>query len=84
MALISKFAHVTRDRHVVHSETECVYSIFTDPRGGRYLQLDTVGSTDRKIVGKVSQSIQLDHNAARQLFDLLVETFPELAVNRRS
>lgn len=78
MARITRFDRVNKERHVVHSETACNYSVFTDERGTRYLQLDTIGSTDRKIVGKVSQSVQFDERAARGLLGLLMEAFPGL------
>jgi hypothetical protein len=41
-----------------------------------YLQLDTYGSQQRVIPGKVSQTIQLDVQSARELKRLLERTFP--------
>lgn len=77
MALIRKFVHVDKDARV-HGEIDCGYLTFTS--GGRtYLQLDTYGSRGRKIPGKVSQSIQLDVDGAREVVALIRRTFPGVA-----
>lgn len=76
MALITKFDDLgTGDRGRVHGEVACTYATF-EVEGRRYLQLDTYGSTDRVMPGKISQSIQLDQNGARLLKKLLEQTFP--------
>jgi hypothetical protein len=63
------------NRGRVHGDVECGYTVFES--GGRsYLQLDTYGSSDRAIPGKVSQSIQVDEEGARELKRLLQRTFP--------
>ncbi len=41
-----------------------------------YLQLDTYGSSERRIPGKTSQSLQLDRRSAKKLKRLLEQTFP--------
>ena len=61
----------------VHGEVECGYGTFED-RGRRFLQLDTYGSADRAIPGKVSQTFHLDEEGARELKKLLLESFPGL------
>ena len=53
------------------------YSVFEE-EGSRYLQLDTYGSQERKILGKTSQSIQLDAKAAAALKSLIERVFPEI------
>ena len=59
------------------SEVECGWAMFTS--GGRsYLQLDTYGSSSRVNPGKVSQTIQLDEEGARELKRLLSQAFPSL------
>jgi hypothetical protein len=76
VALIKVFAPAgAGDRGRVHGEVECGYTAF-ESGGKTYLQLDTYGSSERAIPGKVSQSIQLDEEAARQLKRLLRHTFP--------
>jgi len=39
------------------------------------VQIDTFGSSDRKFEGKLSQTIQLDEKAARQLVAVLTKAF---------
>jgi len=75
MALIARFDEVTAERQVVHEPVECGWRAFT-AEGERILQLDTYGSAERKLQGKVSQSIQLDEKAARELAEILTQTFP--------
>jgi hypothetical protein len=58
-----------------HSEVECGYTILTED-GRTLLQLETYGSDRRQIPGKVSQSIQIDEEAARMLSSLIRRTFP--------
>lgn len=77
MALLGDFRHSPKDRQSIHERVECGYTSF-NADGRRYLQLETYGSTARKIPGKVSQSVQLDYQAASTLHRLLEETFPEL------
>lgn len=74
MALIRRFDRVTRDSQRVHGETECLWSSFS-VSGQRVVQLDTTGSSTRKIRGKVSQAIQLDAEGARQLVAILTREF---------
>lgn len=56
------------------TEVDCGFSIISIG-GKRYLQLNTYGSAHRKIPGKMSQTLQLDARAARQLRSLLDEAF---------
>lgn len=66
MALVTKIAKVRKDKVRVHGSTECELSIFAvDDRP--YLQLDTFGSRHRRDRGQVSQVIQLDKAAMKQL-----------------
>jgi predicted HNH restriction endonuclease len=79
MALLTSLEPNAKERSTVHGPTRCLYAIVEGPGGARYLQLDTVGSEDRAIPDKVSQSIQFDRQAAGQLLQLLHRTFPDLA-----
>ena len=45
--------------------------------GKRYLHLNTFGSSTRKIPGKVSQTLQLDEQGARELAEILEDAFPQ-------
>ncbi|WP_152049501.1 HNH endonuclease [Tautonia marina] len=79
MALVTSLEQNQKVRHSVHRPTRCLYAIVDGSAGERYLQLDTVGSADREIPDKVSQSIQFDRQAAGQLLGLLLKAFPDLA-----
>jgi hypothetical protein len=74
MARLRAFRKVPRERHRIHEATECEYAIY-EIDGEKFLQLDTVGSTGRKLQGKVSQSIQIDGRAAKRLWDILRSEF---------
>jgi hypothetical protein len=77
MALVREFTHVPKDSARVHDPVECGWMIFGRD-GATYVQLDTYGSGDRQILGKVSQSIQLDEAAAVELLTILRRAFPQI------
>jgi HNH endonuclease len=79
MALVTSLEQSSKDRQSVHRPTRCLYTIVEGPEGQRFLQLDTVGSDNRDMPEKVSQSIQFDREAAGQLLVLIRSTFPDLA-----
>ena len=78
MALMTKIERIEKQQQRLHGPTDCCASVVQTSDGARYLQLDTFGSADRKIPGKVSQSIQFDAVAAAQLKALIAEVFPRL------
>ena len=78
MALIAQLTEITKARQTVHKPVECAYSVFAGPDGQRYLQLETFGSKERKVVGVTSQSIQLSESSAAELKRLIEEIFPRL------
>jgi hypothetical protein len=78
MALVTSIEPSSKDRQTVHRPTRCFSSIVEAADGGRFIQLDTVGSDERQIPEKVSQSIQFDRNSARQLIALFRQAFPDL------
>lgn len=75
MALIAEFTQVSSDRTVKHEPVSCGWRVFSND-GQTILQLDTYGSPERKIQGKVSQSIQLDRDSAKELVALIRNAFP--------
>jgi 5-methylcytosine-specific restriction protein B len=78
MALIIEFVPSSTERRAPHPTTvTCGWLNFLGP-DGPILQLDTYGSDERQIQGKVTQTIQVDEAAARRLIELLEETFPSL------
>jgi len=79
MARIVSFTELGTLEHIrPHTEVECGYRVVATETG-TMLQLDTYGSGERQIPGKVSQSLQLDENLAHQLMKILRQTFPSLA-----
>lgn len=75
VALIKEFVRTDKGRQSIHGGVECGYSDFQDARSGTILQLDTYGSAERKLQGKVSQSLQLDRAAAKELVVIIRSTF---------
>ncbi|WP_439948169.1 hypothetical protein [Streptomyces sp. BBFR109] len=77
MALIKEFQTVTSDTQRLHGPVTCGYRTFTVD-GQRILQLDTYGSAERQILDKISQSVQLDVDSARELLKIIEQSFPDL------
>ena len=75
MAFIKSFTEMKPEREARHTHVEATWYVGGD-RQSRFLQIDTYGSADRKIAGKVSQSIRLDAQAARELRALIDRAFP--------
>ena len=71
---IGKIEKLTKDRNTIHEKVYATYSSF-DSCGKHYVQIDTYGRSDREQPGKISQSIQLDKDAASLLIDLLKAEF---------
>lgn len=74
MALISSFERRELQRNSLHHGISASYSVF-ERDGKSIVQIDTHGRTDREIPGKVSQTIQLDENSARELVKILKSAF---------
>ncbi|WP_441253491.1 methionyl-tRNA formyltransferase [Bradyrhizobium sp. 613_E4_N2_2] len=74
MALIRKFDRRERDRVSMHEEIDASYTSFE--RDGRViLQIDTYGRTSRQVPGKQSQTIQLDQEGAKALYEIIKREF---------
>lgn len=73
MANVRQLEHVALGRGSPHKDVECTYSIVSDSRGDRWLQLDTYGSKERRMPGKKSQSLRLAPEAIRQLKVILAD-----------
>jgi hypothetical protein len=78
MALIRAFDHRPGGRVALRTEVECGWRV-GEAGGKRLLHLETYGSEARDIPGKVSQSLELDIDGARELQRILRAAFPELA-----
>lgn len=77
MALVMSFSECRKKSQNPHDPVECTYSFFVGPDGQKFFQLDTYGRNDRKMPGKVSQTIQFDETSGRALKKLLNEVFPD-------
>lgn len=77
MALLNrdKFRKIEKERNYVHEEVDSTYCVFIDNTGQKFFQIDTYGRKGRKYKGKVSQTIQLDHNTAKYLCKVIKEEF---------
>lgn len=65
---------VEKERNSVHGKVDATYSEFIS-EGEVFFQIDTYGSANRDLKGKVSQSIQIDRETAIELIQLLNNTF---------
>lgn len=75
MALIKNIKRIHKIRGSVHKPVDCTYFTFNNFNGDKYLIIDTYGSKDRQIKNKVSQTIQLNKESAKQLFKIIKEEF---------
>ena len=74
MARIERFQRDQMDRFQLHDEVDAKLFI-QDYDGRKLMQISTYGRPGRQEVGKLSQTIQLDEQAARQLFDVMKTEF---------
>lgn len=77
MALIRRFTERRSTRVGWRSEVECGYTI-GEFDGTPVVHLETYGSSARAIPGKVSQSLEIDQERARELVLILRKAFPRL------
>jgi len=69
MAIVRKFEELELKANARHTETKGGYSI-QGQDGEKFIQINTVGSDDREIPGKVSQTLRLSKEAIEQLSEL--------------
>ncbi|WP_421730645.1 hypothetical protein [Brevundimonas sp.] len=72
MAVITSLSPTRRERALALHRTQVTgfYGVFEND-GRKFIQIDTLGSSDRQMPGKLSQTIQLDQTSAHQLWRLL-------------
>jgi hypothetical protein len=75
MAIVTRLFPVTKDRVGRAKTTECGFCP-VELAGTRYLLIESYGADDRKIPGKVSQSLHLDRDRAAELKRVLDQHFP--------
>jgi hypothetical protein len=73
MAIVRELKPRVLEKDSRHTETEATYSIVEQVNGVRLLQIDTYGSDQRRIPGKVSQSIRFSPEAIDQLKKIIRE-----------
>ena len=71
---IEDIEKIDKDRNTIQEKVSATYSTF-EKDNKKYFQLDTYGRTGRKNPGKISQSIQLDKEAASFIVAKLNEYF---------
>ncbi len=71
MALVTKIQQGFKNRYSQQKATECTYFIVLDDHGEKNLQLETDGSKERKMRGKVSQTIRFSPTAIKELKEIL-------------
>jgi hypothetical protein len=71
---IEQLEKIEKQRYNVHDKVETTYSVF-EANGEKYLQIDTYGTAGRKIPDSISQSLQIDREAAKLIVDLLIQEF---------
>ena len=70
MAIIKKMQKISLERDAKHTEVEATIAVVLCSTGKNYIQIDTYGSANRKILGKKSQSIRLSRDAIDQIVEL--------------
>ncbi len=74
MALIRRFEHKAMERNALHDEIEATYSVFKHD-DQIFMQIDSYGRPNRENPGKKSQTIQLDREGARNLYEIIKHEF---------
>jgi hypothetical protein len=57
------------------TEVEAIVKVFDTEGSTRIVQIDTHGSDERQNPGKQSQTIQFGKDSAKELFDILKDTY---------
>jgi len=74
MAYIKSFTKNTKQKDGKHTDVDCVYYIL-EIDNQTVIQFDTFGSASRQFEGKASQSIRLDRENAKIMFEILKSEF---------
>jgi hypothetical protein len=77
MAIVTHLREVLKERVGRAKPTECGYA-FVELDGVEYLLLESYGSSDRRKPGKISQSLHIDREHARELKRILERRFPNI------
>ena len=71
---IKTIEKLEKDRNSVHDKVYTTYSTF-NYGGKHYVQIDMYGRSDREMPGKISQTVQLDEESAKYLFELIKKEY---------
>lgn len=77
MAIVGDLQRRDFEKYSPHTEVEATYSVIEEPDGSKTLQIDTYGSKQRQIPGKVSQTIRFTSAALKQLAGIIGEHFSQ-------
>lgn len=75
MALITEFEVIPGGGTVNPTQVVGHVKVFSGDDRAPIIQINTMGSADRQIPGKISQTIQLNRESARALFDILRDAY---------
>lgn len=75
MALITEFETVAGEGVLNPTEVIAHVKVFSGADRAPIVQINTMGSANRQMPGKISQTIQLDRESARTLFDILAQAY---------
>jgi len=70
----NNFEKREKEKYYVQEKINSSYSVFII-NGEKYFQIDTYGSSDRKLLGKASQAVQFDKTVARMLVEILKKEY---------
>ncbi|MBE9158508.1 hypothetical protein IQ265_16950 [Nodosilinea sp. LEGE 06152] len=77
MALVENIELLRKDRQSIHKPVECCAFVISES-GEKYIQIDTYGSEERQQAGRISQTIQFSKKAAKQLKEMIENTYLDL------
>jgi hypothetical protein len=75
MAMVTSLERDDRDFKSAHPTKLVAKYLVAKKSGMRVLQINTYGSNDRDVPGKLSQTLQFNEQSARELFDVLQREF---------
>jgi hypothetical protein len=75
MAWVTSFQKEKASGRIQPTQVDAIVKIFNTQDDRIVVQIDTRGSEDRENPGKQSQTLQLGEEAAKQLFDILKQTY---------
>lgn len=75
MAWVQSVERKDGEGRIQPSKVTAFVKVFEATSSTPIVQIDTLGSQDRKNPGKQSQTLQFGRESAKQLFDILKQTY---------